>query len=110
LIYKYNIEDAFVNIIKDIYNIQENNSISINIGTDTYDVYKDEVWENSNWKEIFNYLYNRYIFNLKITFDKIKKNLDKSKINSYNLFFYNGLANESIIEINENLLNFFNSF
>jgi len=109
-IYKYNIEDAFVNIIKDIYKIQENNSISINIGTDTYDVYKDEVWENSNWKEIFNYLYNRYIFNLKITFDKIKKNLDKNKINSYNLFFYNGLANESIIEINENLLNFFNSF
>jgi hypothetical protein len=107
---KYNIEDAFVNIIKDIYSKQENNSIFIDIRTDTYEIYKDKVWENSNWNEIFNYLYNRYIFKLKTTFDKYKiKNPDKNKMMNYNLFFYNGLQNESITTINDNLLQFFDA-
>jgi len=109
-IVKYNIEDAFVNIIKDIYSKQENNSIFIDIRTDTYEIYKDKVWENSNWNEIFNYLYNRYIFKLKTTFDKYKiKNPDKNKMMNYNLFFYNGLQNENLISLKDNLLQFFDA-
>jgi hypothetical protein len=104
----YTIEDAYVKVIKDIFSIQENNSISINIDTNIYQVYKDGIWINSNWDEISNYLYNRYIFYLKYNFDKIKGLLEKNKIINYNRFFYIGLKNESIVGINQDILNFFN--
>jgi hypothetical protein len=104
----YNVEDAYVKVIMDVFSIQENNSISINIRNNTYDVYKDGVWINSSWTEISNYLYNRYIFYLKNNFDKIKASLDKDKVNNYSRFFFIGLKNDNITNLNQQILEFLN--
>jgi hypothetical protein len=110
LINLYEVEEAFIQLIINVFNVPENNSISICIETDTYMIYKDGIWNETNWNEIFNYLYNRYIFYLKNNFETIKESLNKDKIINYNLFFFLGLKNDNMDKINKQLLDFFNNY
>jgi hypothetical protein len=100
-------ENAFIELIKNIFIIPENNTLSINNNTGICLIYKDGIWINSNWKDIFNYLYNRYVFFLKDNFQKIKESLNIEKIKSYNLFFHLGLKNNNIDGINKEIYDFF---
>jgi hypothetical protein len=115
LISMNSVNSAYKKLITDVFSITENKSIKIEFGGINSDgrddyiyyIYKDGKWNKNNWNEISNYLYNRYIFYLKNNFEKIKKELSKDTIISYNKFFHLALLDRSIESINNELLEFF---
>lgn len=105
LILSYNGVEAYFNLVKEVFSIPENQCISII--NNIYQIYKNDSWINSNWKDISFYLYNKYIFYLKSNFEKIKYKLDINKIINYNKFFFIGYNNIIINDINNQLIDFF---